>query len=542
MAEQEPASPGGPAVIRRLSPEQYREIVADIFGPGLKLGGRFDPATREDGLLAVGAGQASITASGLEQYDTIARSIANQVVDEQHRATLISCKPASPRTADDACAAQFLAKVGRLLYRRPLSQTELKAQVEAAGATAKMLKDFYAGLSLGLANMLEAPQFLFRWETPEADPDHPGQYRLDAFSKASQISFLIWNTSPDKALLASAENGELNTAKGLARQVDRLLASPRVEAGVRAFLTDMLRLADFRLLAKDPAIFPKFTNEVARDAQEQTLRTAVDHLLTRHGDYRDLFTTRRTFLTPALGALYRVPTPPKAEGDSSDPGWQAFEFPDGDPRAGILMQASFVSLHSHPGRSSPTLRGKALREVILCQKVPDPPANVNFTVVQDTSNPKYRTTRERVTAHRTDPTCAGCHKLIDPMGLAMENFDSSGGYRTTENGAIIDASGELDGVQFTDSVGLAKAVHDHAATPGCLVNRLYAYAAGRSAAKGEASVIKYLSQGFTTGGYRLPQLLRLVATSDALYRVAPMQTGDAGLNGATAATGKESAQ
>ena len=524
-AEQEPASTGGEALLRRLSPEQYRQIVADVFGPTVKVQGRFEPDVRQDGLLAVGGSRVSVTASGFEQYDALARGIASQVVDEQHRGTLLPCKPASAAAADDACAGKFLGEVGRLLYRRPLSQAELQTQVKVAADSAATTKNFYAGLRTSLADMLVAPQFLFRQEAAEADPAHSGAYRLDAFSKASQLSFLLWNTSPDPQLLAAAESGELNTAKGLGKQVDRLLASRRLEGGMRAFFTDMLGFDEFSTLAKDATIYPKFTPQVARDAQEQTLRTLVDHVVTRRGDYRDVFTTRKTFLTPGLGAIYGVPVPKITANGAPDP-FVPYEYAEGDPRGtGILSQASFVSLHSHPGRSSPTIRGKALREVLLCQKVPDPPANVNFTVVQDTANPKFRTARERVTAHRTDPTCAGCHKLIDPMGLALENFDSAGGYRKMENGAVIDSSGELDGVKFTDAVGLGKAMHDSSAASSCVVNRLFSFAVGRAPTKGESEFVKYLQKSFAADGYRLPDLLRRIATSDAFYRISSPQTG-----------------
>jgi hypothetical protein len=263
-------------------------------------------------------------------------------------------------------------------------------------------------------------------------------------------------------------------------------------------------------------IYPKFTFKVAEDAQEQTLRTIVDHLLTRRGDYRDLFTTRRTFLTPLLGSIYGVPAP-----RSDDVAWSAYEFPEGDPRSGILTEASFVALHSHPGRSSPTLRGKALREVFLCQHVPDPPANVNFAAVQDTGDPDLRTSRARLAAHRTQPSCAGCHRLMDPMGLAMENFDSAGGFRTAENGVPIDTSGELDGMAFFDPAGLAAAVRDNPATPACLVDRVFSYAAGRPPAKSEAQWIMALNRSFAADGYRLPDLLRRIATSAEFYRVTP---------------------
>ena len=525
MAADEPATTGGDLVVRRMSAEQYRQIVGDIFGPSIKLGGRFEPDARTGGLIAVGAGKVSISSTGLEQYDAMAREVAAQVVDERHRDMMLPCKPAKTTEPDDACAGQFISKIGRMLYRRPLSPQEVQLQVKAASEATKSLKDFYSGLRLSMADMMVAPQFLFRQEVAEPDPAHSGAYRLNSLSKATQLSFFFWNSSPDMQLLAAAESGELNSEKGLNKQVDRLLNSPRLEAGVRAFFGDMLQFDQFESLTKDAAIYPKFTPEVTRDAQEQTMRTIVDHLLTRKGDYRDLYTTRQTFLTPLLGTIYKLPLA-KASPNGAPATWVSYEFPQGDARgAGILTQASFVALHSHPGRSSPTLRGKALREILLCQKVPDPPGNVNFTVVQDTANPKYRTTRERVTAHRTDPTCAGCHKLIDPMGLALENFDGGSSYRQTENGASIDASGELDGVKFSDAIGLGKAMHDHPATPSCLVNRLYSYAAGRVPAKGESEFIKYLEKDFAANGYKLPELMRRIATSDALYHVSPPQTG-----------------
>lgn len=522
LAESAPETTGGPTVVRRLAPDQYRQSIEDIFGPAIQLGGRFEPDVRVNGLTAIGAGQVSVSASGFEQYDLMARSIAAQVLDEAHRATLLACKPATPTEPDDACARQFLSAAGRLLFRRPLTPQELQMQVSVANGATKSLKNFYAGLELGLANLLVSPMFLFRQERIEPDPARSGQYRVDAFTKASRISFLLWNSTPDDDLLRAAESGELNTVKGLDRQVERLLSSPGLEGGVRAFFADMLGFDQFATLSKDAMIYPKFTPKAVADAQEQTLRTIVDLLLTRQGDYRDLFTTRKTFLTPTLGVVYGVPVLADAPSGTPEP-WVPYEYVEGDPRSGILTQASFVALHAHPGRSSPTIRGKALRELILCQKVPDPPGNVDFTVVQDTTNPLYKTARERVTAHRTMPTCAGCHKVMDPMGLAMETFDGAGGFRTLENGVKIDTSGDLDGIPFTSAAGLGQAVHDNPATPACLVSRLYSYGVGRSPAKGESLWIKDLGKKFAADRYRVPDLLRRIVTSAAFYQVAPPQ-------------------
>ena len=517
------APAAGPVAMRRLTQEQYRQIITDIFGSTVSLGGRFEPDVRDAGLLAVGAGQVSVTAAGLEQYDTMARSIARQVVDEKHRDLLIPCKPASATQPDDACAKLFIGKVGKLLFRRPLTDHELTAEVAAANAAAVKVKDFYNGLGLSLAGLLEAPQFLFRQEVVEADPDHAGSFRLNAYSKATRLSFFLWNSAPDPELLAAADKGELNTDSGLKKQVDRMLASPRVETGVRAFFSDMLAFDGFNTLAKDTTLYPKFTSNVLSDAQEQTLRTIIDHLLVQKADYRDLFTTHKTFLTPLLASIYRVQAS-FPEGVLAP--WVPYEFPKDTPQAGILTEASFVGLHSQPGRSSATVRGKALREVLLCQKVPDPPGNVNFNLVQDVNNPNLKTARQRLKAHATEATCSGCHKIMDPVGLALENFDTIGGYRAMENGTPIDASGELDGMKFADVEGLGKAVHDDPATGNCIINRVYEFGAGHKPNKSEAEWMKSdLQKSFEANGYKFTDLLRNIASSDVFYRALPPQTG-----------------
>jgi hypothetical protein len=507
-----PTTKGGPVSLRRLTEPEYRQIIADVFGTTIKVPGRFEPDVRDNGLIAVGTSRESVAGTGLEQYDLTARGIATQVVDDAHRATLVPCTPRKATEKDDACATQFIARTGGLLFRRPLTQQELQTEVKDAGESATKLGNFYSGLELSVAAMLVSPQFLFRQEASEPDPDNAGERRLDAYSKASRLSFFLWDTTPDSDLLDAAEKGDLNSDAGVAKQVDRMVKSPRLASGVRAYFTDMLGFDGFAALQKDPQIYPKYGSAVATDAQEQTLRTLTDLLVTNDGDYRDIFTTRKTFLTRLLGSVYDVPV-------MASTGWEPHQYPDGDPRAGILTEISFVSLHSHPGRSSPTIRGKALREVFLCQKVPDPPGNVNFALVQDTKNPAFHTARARLGAHINQPTCAGCHKIMDPVGLAMENFDSSGGFRSTENDSPIDTNGEIDGMKFNDVIGFTKAVHDHPAVPSCLVNRLYSFGTGRPATKDEAEWLNYQVKQFAASGYKVPELMRRIADSKAFYRI-----------------------
>ena len=506
----EPQSAGGPPVTRRLTESQYRNTIADVFGPQIVVAGRFDPLLRTDGLLTIGAGRATVTPVGFERYHALARSIAGQVTDATNREVLVGCGPQDVRSADDACAAEFYARIGRLLFRRPLTTEEVQDQVKRAHEAAQVRGDFYVGLSYGLQTLLEAPDFLFVVERANG-----GQ--LDDFAKATRLSLLLWNTTPDDLLLQAAETGKLKSGDGLTREVDRMIASPRFKDGVRAFFTDMLSLDDTNTLQKDTTLFPAFTLAAANDGREQTLRTLVDLLVTKNGDHRDVFTSRETFVSNALGLIYRVSV--------NDPsGWSRFEFPADDPRAGIQSQVGFVSLHSHPGKSSPTLRGKAIRELLLCQRVPDPPGDVNFDQFNDPASP-LRTARERLAAHAVDPACAGCHKLTDPIGLALENFDGLGQVRDTENGAPIDLSGDLDGVKYANGNELAKALHDNPAVTSCVVNRAYTYAAARPTVAEEKPFVAYLEKAFAQSGYKFPSLIRRIALSDAFYAVSGQGTG-----------------
>lgn len=508
----------GPSVTRRLTADQYRNIIRDVFGGDIDLGGRFEPDLRTDGLLAVGASQVSITAAGMEQYDAMGRAVASQVVDENHRDMLVPCKPASASAADDKCAAEFLGKVGRLLYRRPLTDDQLQAYVTAASKATDITNDFYQGLSLSLAAMLSSPTFLFIEQNVEPDPEHKDAQRLDDFSIASQLSFFLWNSTPDDMLLTAAEKGELQTKRGLERQVERMLASPRLEQGVRAFFIDQLRFDEFEVLAKDAMLFPKFSAQAAADAREQTLKTVIDVVLTRKADYREIFTTRKTFLTPELGAIYQVPIFNEGPNGAPDQ-WQPYEFAADDPRGGILTQVAFTALHSPAGRGSPTLRGKAVREIALCQQVPPPPADVSFTEFEENTAHGASTARERLNAHATVPSCSGCHKIIDPIGFALETFDGAGEFRTTENGAPIDSSGELDGLKYEDAGGLGDAIYNNPAVASCVVERMSARALGRTPIKGEREWLKELKADFVDSGHRLPALMREIALSDELYRV-----------------------
>jgi hypothetical protein len=505
----EAANATSPARVRLISQEQYLNTLAYVFGPDIRIAPHFAPFRRTDGLLEVGSSGAGVTIGQMQEFQRTAGAIAEQVVSPEHRNFLVPCKPKRDNAADTRCAAQFLSSVGRRLYRRPLAKDEIENLVAAAGGAADRLKDFYVGLAVALEGILVSPDMLFVIDRAEPDLASPGHRRLESYSLASRLSFFLWNAAPDDELLKMAARGDLQKPEGMARAVDYLLASPRLETGVRALFDDMLGFDDFAVLAKDPGIYPAFVGDTVQDAREQTLLTIIDHLLVRKGDYRDLFTTRRIFMSPSLATLYGVSTPP---------GWTPYEIPEGDPRVGLLTQIAFLASHAHPGRSSPTLRGKALRELLLCQTVPRPPPNVDFSLIEDPKSTLH-TARERLAAHRANPVCAGCHKITDPIGLALENFDGAGQYRATEKGAPIDASGNLDGKNFNDPAGLAQALHDSPALPACMVRRAYAYGTGSAVKPNDKAVLPYLNSQFAAEQYRLPDLLRTIALSRSFSHV-----------------------
>ena len=356
------SKPGQIVAMRRLTEAQYRNSIGDIFGPDIKISGRFEPIIRPaHQLLSTGAGDAAISPAGLEQFDAIARSIASQVFDDSHRSAYVGCVPRDATNADDTCAKIALLALGRYLFRRPLFADERSYYVEMARQAAAQTGSFYKGLELALAAMLVAPDFMYIVETAERDPRQPGALRLDNFTRASRLSFLLWNTTPDDELLSAAEKGQLTNVNQLKAIAAKMASSPRLEGGVRAFFTDMLVYEKFDDLSKDPIIYPKFNVNVDRDLPEQMMRFIVDDLVTRDNDYRDLFTSRRTFVTRSLGPIFDVPV-------HVSNGWEAIEFASDSKRAGLQSQPGFVALYAHEGRSSPTLRGRAIRELLLCSQ------------------------------------------------------------------------------------------------------------------------------------------------------------------------------
>jgi len=497
------------ASLRRLTEQEYRNSIADIFGKEIEVRGSFEPTKRTGGLEAASTALLSVTPVGLESFNKMADDIAAQVTAEKYRAKL-PCTPKDFKAPDDVCAREILSHYGLLLFRRPLAAAELENPVGLLHSITEKTRDFYTGVQYGLSMLLQLPDFLFRKEVAILSADGKSGM-LDSYSRATRLSFLMWNTTPDAELLRAAGNGELNTSAGLARQVERLIASSRLEAGMRAFFDDMLELDTFETVSKDSLLYPKWGSAMAASAREETLRTVIGLTLHDNGDIRDLMTTRQTYIDRRLAMLYGVAFP--FTGD-----WVKYEFPAESGRSGIPTQISMLSMFSHPGRSSPTKRGVAINEIFLCSPTPTPPNNVDFSVVND-PNSSMKTLRERLMAHATNPTCAACHQHSDPVGLSLEAFDTIGGYRTTENGEPIDVSATIQGNTFSGGQGLGQYMHDNPRYPACVARKLYSYSRGLKNSSVDDFQDAY--KAFQNSGFRLRALLKSMAMSDSFYAVGP---------------------
>lgn len=510
---EEPAFEAPAPVLRRLTEAQYLNTITDLFGADIVITTGLEPDERVDGLYSVGASVVTISALGVEEYEAAAFAVAEQALaDEAKRAALVPCAPADVVDAD--CAGTALAELGRRVWRRPLAEEELARLVAVSGTAATTLGDFHEGLVYGVAALLQSPNFLFRVELGEEDPERPGERRFTDWEMASRLSFFLWNTTPDDTLLDAAEAGELSTEAGLAAQVDRLLADDRARAGVRNLFTEVFTLDDLDDLTKDPDVFVHYSDEVAASAKEQTLLDLDALIFEEDGDYRELLTRRRTHLDRKLAAIYDVRAPARE-------GFAETELPEDGGRRGLLGQVSVLAQFAHPTSSSPTLRGLFVREVLLCQTLPAPPGDVS-TVLPEASD-ESPSLADRLEQHRADPACASCHDLTDPIGLGLENFDGLGSWRDEDNGATVQPAGELDGHAFDDAWELAEAVAAHERLGPCLAETVYAYANGRVLADADDPTLEWHAQGLEEQETSVLFLLRDIATSRAFRAVGEVE-------------------
>jgi Protein of unknown function (DUF1592)/Protein of unknown function (DUF1588)/Protein of unknown function (DUF1585) len=329
---------------------------------------------------------------------------------------------------------------------------------------------------------------------------------LDPFELATRLSYFFWNTTPDDMLLEAAAKGETLTDDGLGRQIERLAGSVRAVEAQRQFFSELFRLGRLDILPQLPAYYPSMSPTFGASAREETLRLVQD-VVSRGADYRELFRSKQGFLNAEMSALYGTP---------SDSSAVATTLPD--ERAGILSRAAFLAMNGHASSTSPTKRGKYVREVMLCQVIAPPPPNANVGL-REAASPVPRTLRENLALHATNPVCAACHSSLDPVGLGIEEFDGIGAHRTMEAGRPIDDSGQFDRTPFAGAAELGTIVAEDVELGPCLVQNLLRYATGHLENGGDRAVEQALSQNFEAHGRSVASLFAVAATS-ASFRYA----------------------
>lgn len=500
-----PAVPQVPGpTIRRLTEAEFRHSVQDLLGPVTLSTVEADAA--QDGFFAVGAARVALSPAGVAQYEAaLGDATVQAFVDPVALAGRLVCVPTL--LTDTACFRDTIAKFGRRAWRRPLTGDELERYTGIAASIGAESGSASEALRYALWGILQSPNFLYRVELGTASPGDGGRLKFSGYELASRMAFTLWNTLPDEALLDAAEQGQLADAAGIAAQAARMLADPRARQGVENFIAELysLWLLDEKL--KDDLLYPEWTPTLRAAMRDELLRRIDEVVFTAPTDFLSLYDSRQVFVNNELAAVYGLP--------ASDPDvWRSAELAVDSPRRGLIGSGLILAMNSLPARTSATERGQFIAESLLCRTVPPPPPDVDTNLDKDEMDNEPKTLREKLAPHRENPACAGCHNITDPLGLALEHFDTMGRYREFDQGLVIDASGDLDGLPFTDGAELATLLRGHPDAPGCLVRKLYTYAAGHLPYGSEAETLQGIEDVMVDAGNRFDRLLLALVTHD----------------------------
>lgn len=489
----------GVTPMKRLTHAEYNNAVRDLLGNDSRPASAFPPDTQ------VGLFDNSITAQTVsvllgDQYVDTAVSLVEDIGDMD---ALAGCD-----VSDSACVRGFAQRFGRRAYRRPLTTEELAAliaQRDAATAAA----DAETGARAVVASILTSPNFLFKPEAGGGASALPSAKQATSFELASRLSSLIWASVPDDTLMDAAEGGQLATREAVGEHARRMLADDRARPAINAFYQQWLGLPLLDAVVKDAAYFPDWSDGV-RDAMREETKRFIDHVIWEDdAKLSTLFTAPYSFLNATLAELYG------ASGGPSDDA--TFVKTDLDPtqRAGVLTQGAFMASYANPQFSSPIKRGKWVRVRMLCQELPEPPANVP---APPAPAPNV-STRERFAMHTNSPACSSCHVLIDGLGFGLENFDGIGKYRTIDNGAAVDASGRVNesdvDEEYEGGVELAALLARSAQARDCVPTQWLRYALGREEEDDDTCSLVAVRQAFATSGGDLRELMVALTQTDA---------------------------
>ncbi len=491
----------GPRLLRLLTRDEYAHSVADILGIPVPDVDNLPVEPRVGGFNN-NAAASVVTSRHIDEYIATAEKLVATALTT-NRAAFLGCDSALA-----TCTKTFVESFGKKAFRRPLT-TEESARYVAMFDPALTGGTFDQGVTLVVSSIFASPSFLYRVEAGDAVGD--GTYKLSPFETATALSYLFWGTTPDDELLGAASGGTLGTPAEIEAQARRMLASPKSRPQVAAFFTQWLNTSALLEANKDKQIYPAFTDQVRESlAAEQS--AFVNYVVfdgTKKFD--ELFTADYVFANDALASFYGL------GGASLGADVKKVVVATDSNRGGILTLGSVLASHAHSNESSPIKRGLFVRDRLLCQDMPPPPANVNTT--PPGLDPTL-TTRERFAKHTADPVCKSCHQFLDGVGYGFERFDGVGAYRMTENGLAIDASGELKNRESLDTpssdafngpreLGAILAKSERAQT--CIATQYYRFAHGFRESSVDVCAVRSLASTFKTGGTNLQELLVEVA-------------------------------
>ncbi|MXX57201.1 MAG: DUF1592 domain-containing protein [Gemmatimonadetes bacterium] len=456
------------------------------------------------------------------------------VSDTPSRQAVFSCRPdpGAPEAEARRCAREIVTRLATRAYRRPLTEGNVIALMGLYDAGAEV-EGFEGGVRMALEGILASPHFVFRFEEPRmagaevggTGRGPAGAYRLGDHDLAARLSFFLWGSGPDEELMAAAEEGRLSDPAVLEGQVHRMLRDPRSTALSTRFAGQWLRLQDLEKIQPDVRVNPDFDEPLKRAMVEET-ETFFDNLIREDRSIMDLYTADYTFVNERLARHYGIP----------DVAGERFRRVDQlhDERRGILGHGSVLTLTSHAGRTSPVLRGKWVMEVLLGTPPPPPPPDVPELEEEAVEDGRFLTVRERLEMHAANPTCNSCHRMIDPIGLALENFDVTGAWRIRDQGVAIDAASDFyDGTPIASPSELRAALLKR---PQPLVRtfteNLMAYALGRRLEYYDMPAVRRIARMAAEQDYRVSSFIVGVANSNAfLLKAAPAVVDEEPANG-----------
>ncbi|HUQ88315.1 MAG TPA: DUF1592 domain-containing protein [Vicinamibacterales bacterium] len=402
----------------------------------------------------IGSGFGITTLPHLREFAVSGPFKVTGISETTSRKRIFTCRPTSA-SEESTCANEIIRKLGTAAYRGPLSAQDVDGLTRFYAQGRKDGGDFESGIRMALQAMLASPRFLFRLEEAPATARAGQNYRISDLDLATRLSFFLWGAGPDDELLKLAQRGTLRGPGVLAAQVKRMLADPKSDALSTRFGSQWLRLQDLEKIYPDALLFPYYDFKLGEALKKET-ELFFDSIVREDRSILDLITADYTFVNERVARHYGIAN---VNGEK----FQRVTIAD-ENRRGLLGQGSILALTSVADRTSPVLRGKWIMEVLLASPPPAPPPNVPLLdeTKAESADGGMLTTRQRMEQHRANPQCNSCHRVIDPLGLALENFDVTGRWRIRDNGNLVDPAGDLyDGTKMTGPNGLRAALLKH---------------------------------------------------------------------------------